>query len=163
MEFALCNKNKIAVKLTKQQNFAVPEALFGKLWNNGSNTSFLNSENCSIPHRLSWFGQTTKHSLSNFEPQKPWKYKQCWGLRSGPFAYKQSLVSYHFSFFVIHNFFKRQNPYKQRHAEIGKKKSSKCWATPWYWTFAFIHILYPLYHPKVVRHILKKKKMCLYS
>ena len=121
MEFALCNKSKIAVKLTKQQNFAVPEALFGKLWNNGSNTSFLNSENCSIPHRLSWLGQTTKHSLSNFDPQKPWKYKQCWGLRSGPVAYKQSLVSYHFSFFVIHNFFKRQNSYKQRHAEIGKK------------------------------------------
>ena len=33
-------------------------------------------------HRL--FGQTTKQPLNNFEPQKPWKYKQFWGLRPDP-------------------------------------------------------------------------------
>ena len=26
-------------------------------------------------------GQSTKQPLSNFEPWKPWKYKQLWGLR----------------------------------------------------------------------------------
>ena len=33
MEFVICNERKIAVKLAKQQNLAVSEALFGKLQN----------------------------------------------------------------------------------------------------------------------------------
>ena len=162
MEFVLCNKSKIAIKLTKQQNFAVSKALFGKLWNHWSNISFLNSENYCIPHRLILLGQTTKQSLSNFEPQKPWNISnfEGWGLTL--VAYKQSLVSYHFSFSVIHNFFKKQHSDNQRHAEIDKK-SSKCGATPRDWTFDFIHILHPLHHPKVEGHILKNKKVCLYS
>ena len=31
VEFVLCNKRKVAVKLAKKQNFAVSEALFGML------------------------------------------------------------------------------------------------------------------------------------
>ena len=31
----------------------------------------MNPENCNIPRRHSLLGQTTKQSLSNFEPQKP--------------------------------------------------------------------------------------------
>ena len=30
------------------------------------------------------FGKTTKQPLSNFEPEKPLKYKQLWGLRPDP-------------------------------------------------------------------------------
>ena len=29
-------------------------------------------------------GHTTKQPLCNFEPRKPWKYKQIWGLRPDP-------------------------------------------------------------------------------
>ena len=41
-------------------------------------------ENCCIPRRHMFFGQTTKQPLKNFEPQKPWKHKHFWGLRSDP-------------------------------------------------------------------------------
>ena len=46
--------------------------------------SILNPENYCIylSHRL--LGQTTKQPLSNFELQKPWKYKQLWGLGPDP-------------------------------------------------------------------------------
>ena len=43
--------------------------------------STLNPENYCIPHRHKVLVQTTKQPLSNFEPKKPWKYKQIWGLR----------------------------------------------------------------------------------
>ena len=41
----------------------------------------MNPENYCVPgwHRL--LGQTTKQPLSNLEAQKPWKYKQLWGLK----------------------------------------------------------------------------------
>ena len=55
MEFFLCNKHKIA----KIANTALP-----------------------CRHRL--LGQNTKQQLSNFEPQKAWKYKQLWGLSPDP-------------------------------------------------------------------------------
>ena len=41
-------------------------------------------ENYCIPRRHRLFGQSTKQPLNNFEPQKPWKYKQFWGLRPDP-------------------------------------------------------------------------------
>ena len=44
----------------------------------------MNLENYCIPSRHRLFGQTTKQPLNNFEPQKPWKYKQFWGLRPDP-------------------------------------------------------------------------------
>ena len=37
-----------------------------------------------IPRRHGLLGQTNKQPLSNFEPRKPWKYKQLWGLRPYP-------------------------------------------------------------------------------
>ena len=40
----------------------------------------MNPENCSIPRKYGSLRQTTKQPLSNFEPQKLWKYKQLWGL-----------------------------------------------------------------------------------
>ena len=43
---------------------------------------FLNPEYYCIPCRHRLLGQTTKQQLGNFEPQKPWKYKQCWGFKS---------------------------------------------------------------------------------
>ena len=102
MEFVLCNKRKIAVKLIKQQNFAVSKALFGKLWNHWSNILILNSENYCIPHRHRLLDQTTKQPLSNYEPDnvKNISNFEGWGLTR--VAYKKSLVSYHFSFSVIH-------------------------------------------------------------
>ena len=44
----------------------------------------MNLENYCILRRHRLFGQTTKQPLSNFEPQKPRKYKQFWGLRPNP-------------------------------------------------------------------------------
>ena len=44
----------------------------------------MNLENYCILHRHRSFGQTTKQPLNNSEPQKPWKYKQFWGLGSDP-------------------------------------------------------------------------------
>ena len=44
----------------------------------------MNLENYSILHRHRLFGQTTKEPLKNFEPKKPWKYKQFWALRPDP-------------------------------------------------------------------------------
>ena len=69
MEFVICNKRKIAVKLAKQQNLAVSEALFGKLQNHWSNIPILNSENYCIPHRHRLLAQSIKQPLSNFEPR----------------------------------------------------------------------------------------------
>ena len=34
--------------------------------------------------KICLFGQTTKQPLCNFEPWKPWKYKQLWGLVPEP-------------------------------------------------------------------------------
>ena len=44
----------------------------------------MNLENYCIPRRHRLFDQTTKQPLNNFEPQKPWKYNQFWGLRPDP-------------------------------------------------------------------------------
>ena len=44
----------------------------------------MNLENYCILCRHRSFGQTTKQPLNNFEPQKPWKYKQFWGLGPDP-------------------------------------------------------------------------------
>ena len=46
--------------------------------------SIWNPENYYIPCRYRLFGQTTKQPLSNFEPRKPWKFKQLWGLKPDP-------------------------------------------------------------------------------
>ena len=43
----------------------------------------MNLENCYVRRRHRLFGQTTKQPLNNFEPGKPWKYKQLWGLIPG--------------------------------------------------------------------------------
>ena len=42
----------------------------------------MNPENHFIPSRPQLPGHTTKQPLSNFEPQKPWKYKQLRGPRT---------------------------------------------------------------------------------
>ena len=65
--------------------------------------------------------KTTKQPLSNFEPRKPWKYKQFWGLGLTVIAYNKSVVSYNFNFYVVHAFFHKQHFYKQRQAETGEK------------------------------------------
>ena len=39
----------------------------------------MNLKNYCIPRK-----QTTMQPLNNFEPKKPWKYKQFWGLRPDP-------------------------------------------------------------------------------
>ena len=66
MEFLHCNKRKIAVKPTINQNSAVSKALLGKFQNHRSSISILNPENYCIPrHRL--IAQTTKQPLSNVE------------------------------------------------------------------------------------------------
>ena len=41
-------------------------------------------ENYCSPRRHMLFGKGTKQPLSNSEPEKPWKYKQLWGLRPDP-------------------------------------------------------------------------------
>ena len=50
--------------------------------------SSLTLENYCISHRHKLFDQFTKHSLNTFEPQKPWKYKQLWGLKPDPIIKK---------------------------------------------------------------------------
>ena len=37
-----------------------------------------------IPRKQTLLGQTTKQPLSNFDLQKPWKYKQLWELKPDP-------------------------------------------------------------------------------
>ena len=44
----------------------------------------MNLGNYCILYRHRLFCQTTKQPLNNFEPQKPWKYKQSWGQRPDP-------------------------------------------------------------------------------
>ena len=44
----------------------------------------MNLENYCILRRHRSFGQTTKQPLNNFDPKKPWKYKQFWGLGPDP-------------------------------------------------------------------------------
>ena len=41
-------------------------------------------------------GQTTKQPLCNFEPRKPWKYKQNWGWGVSLVAYKKSSAAEYF-------------------------------------------------------------------
>ena len=41
-------------------------------------------KNTVVSRRHSLLSQTTKQPLSSFEPRKPWKYKQLWGLRPDP-------------------------------------------------------------------------------
>ena len=82
MESFLYNKRKISVKWTIHQNSTVSKGLLGfqnfKITDHKYQVWILRI----IKHRL--FGQTTKQPLNNFEPQKPWKYKQFWGLRPDP-------------------------------------------------------------------------------
>ena len=49
----------------------------------------MNLENYCICRRHKLFGQTTKQPLNNFDPQKPWKYKQFWGLRPDPSCFEK--------------------------------------------------------------------------
>ena len=44
----------------------------------------MNPENYRVPRRQRLLDQNTEERLSNSEPQKPWKYKQPWGLRPDP-------------------------------------------------------------------------------
>ena len=52
----------------------------------------MNSENCFIARKHSYLVEPlmNKQPLSKFEPQKPWKYKQLWGLRPTLAAYEKS-------------------------------------------------------------------------
>ena len=49
------------------------------------------SWNYYIPRRHGLLGQTTKQTFSNFEPKKPWKYKQLWWLRPDPIYLKKKI------------------------------------------------------------------------
>ena len=51
----------------------------------------MNLENYYICCRHRLFGQITKQTLNNFEPQKLWKYKQFWGLRPDPSCYEKQI------------------------------------------------------------------------
>ena len=68
----------------------------------------LKPKNYCIPRRHRLIGQTTKQPSSNFEPRKPWKYKQFSGLRPDPSCLSVKLgvlqimvMEYVFSFFSI--------------------------------------------------------------
>ena len=78
MEFFVCNKNKIAVKPiiyhNSAENFKITDHKY----------QFWILKIIAFLAKYSLFGQTTKQSLNNFEPQKPWKYKQLWELRPDP-------------------------------------------------------------------------------
>ena len=84
MKFYPCHKRKIAVKPTIHRDSAVSKALLGKSLNRWSYVWILSPENYCIPPRHRLLGQTTKQTLSKFEPQKPWKYKEPWELRPDP-------------------------------------------------------------------------------
>ena len=60
----------------------------------------LNPGNYSISHRKRLLGQTTKPPLSNFGAQKPWKYKQLWGMSPDPscFIKKKNVICSLFCF-----------------------------------------------------------------
>ena len=83
MDFFLCNKHKKAIKPTIHQNSAVSKTFLGKILKSLININF-KSWNYCIPHRHRLLGQASKQPLSNFEPKKPWKYKQLLGLRPDP-------------------------------------------------------------------------------
>ena len=84
MEFLLCNKRNIAVKQTIHHNLAVLKALLENVKITNHKYQFWILKNYCILHRHSLFGQTTKQPLNNFDPLKPWNYKQFWGLRPDP-------------------------------------------------------------------------------
>ena len=90
-------------------------------------------------------------NISNFEG---------WGLTL--VAYKESVVSYRFNFYVVHAFLYKQHFYKQRQAEIGKKFSNAKQTSEV--EFLLLFSFFIRYHPKIIEHILKNKKTkCLYS
>ena len=62
-------------------NWAVSKGSLGKFENYWSGISISNPTDYCIPRRHRLLGQSTKHPLSNFEPLKPWKYKQLSGQR----------------------------------------------------------------------------------
>ena len=62
---------------TKQQWKSCLKSIIRKILK--SLISNINFENYCILCMQKLFGQTTKQPLNNFEPQKPWKYKQLWG------------------------------------------------------------------------------------
>ena len=76
----LCNRSKMAVKATVHQNSAISKALLGKFLNTDHKCQFWILK-IIVFVTDSLLGQTTKQTLSNIEPQNPWKYKQLWGLR----------------------------------------------------------------------------------
>ena len=51
----------------------------------------MNLENYCICCRHRLFGETTKQPLNNFEPKKPWKYKQFWGNRPDASCLKKKI------------------------------------------------------------------------
>ena len=81
MVFYFCVKRKIAAKTTMHQNSAVSKKLLGKFNITDHKYWFWNPEIYCIPRTDRLLDQTTKQTLSNFEPQKPWKYKQLSGLK----------------------------------------------------------------------------------
>ena len=74
-----------AVNLKWLSNRSTPK--FSFIWKNFKISDInVDSESWDycIPCRHRLPCQTTKQPLGNFEPQKLWKYKQLWGLRSDP-------------------------------------------------------------------------------
>ena len=76
----------------------------------------MNLENYCILRR-----QTTKQLLNNFEPKKPWKYKQFWALRSDPSCLGDSLNWRSWKFFKHC----RVLSLKTKQIKISKKKRCK--------------------------------------
>ena len=74
-------KRKTSVKYTKIQ---LIQNILRKILKSLIMSIDFKSWNYCIPCRHGLLGHTTKQSLRNFEPKKPWKYKQVWGLRPDP-------------------------------------------------------------------------------
>ena len=104
----------------------------------------LNPENYCIPCRHKLIGQTTKQPLSNFEPRKPWNYKQFWGLRPDP-SCLQKKVSYHINFYVAHDFFHKQHFISNAKLKLAKNQPNA------------------KQHPEVELLLSWKENVCLYS
>ena len=141
MKFFLCSKLKNAVKPTIHWNSDIPNQIYLDL--DLKITVFLADIGHLVKLLRNHWATVSPENLGNISNI------ECWGLTL--VAYKKSLVTYNFSFYIVHAFF-ISNTF------ISNANASKRSATPWGWTFAIIHILHSWYHPKITGHILKIKK-----
>ena len=105
MEFFLCNKRRMTVKPTACQNSTVLKALLEKPWITVHKYQSWIPETIVFLADIGYLIKLLSNHKANLSPKNVENISnfEAWGLTL--VAYKKSVVSYRFNFYVVHAFF----------------------------------------------------------